>query len=272
MNQEVLRRIDRGGIKEPESIRELRAQVATIERGTVFGNRSFMVEKGILPLGLAEIDRVLPSGGLVCGAVHEVSGNAVGGFVAWLAGHLVRNLGGAVLWCVKPDSTSWPYGPGIAAFGLDAGRLIIVRGRHRMDMLWTMEESLRCPAFAAVIVECDYRIDLVASRRFQLAAEAGGTTGLILRQEEMASVAEQSGTKFPPSACMSRWQVDAISVDSWELNAESKAEQIDMGASGIETRWQVNLRRCRGGSGSGTWLVKHDEATGNLSLVDTSGN
>ena len=90
-------------------------------------------------------DQTLPAGGLACGAVHEASGSAVGGFAAWLAGRLVRQRGGAVLWCVKPGGTGQLYGPGLEAFGLDVGGLIIVRSRRRADMLWVMEESLRLP-------------------------------------------------------------------------------------------------------------------------------
>ncbi len=215
---------------------------------------------------------MLPEGGLVCGAVHEVSGNVASGFVVWLAGHFVRNLGGVVLFCAKQKSKSWLYGAGLSAFGLDAGRLIIIRSCYPMDMLWAMEESLRCPACAAVILECDDTIDLVVSRRFQLAAEAGGTTGLILQQGKLASVAGRNDTKLFPSACTSRWQVDAVPAAGLGVNSEPKIEQLDTGILSIGARWKVNLSRCRGGSGTGTWLVEHDESTGNLSLVDTFSN
>jgi len=254
MKQAVSCQINRTGTTEPEAMGALRAQVAAIERGAAVGDGSGVVEQAILPLGLAEIDRTLPAGGLACGAVHEASGSAVGGFAAWLAGRLVRHRVGAVLWCVKPGGTGGLYGPGLAAFGLDVGGLIIVCGRRCADMLWVLEESLRCPAFAAVIGECDEEINLAASRRLQLAAESGGTTGLILRRGEVATVADRTKPRLIPNACASRWQVDAAST------------------LGIGTRWQMSLKRCRGGFGSGTWLVEHDETTGDFALVATLGD
>lgn len=271
-----------GSIGE-EGIRSLRARVTAIERGAAYGDGSGRGEKAILPLGLAEIDQTLPAGGLACGEVHEVSGSAVGGFAAWLAGRLVRHAGGAVLWCVKPGSTSQLYGPGLAAFGLDVGRLVIVRSRRRADMLWAMEESLRCASFAAVIGECDDAINLTASRRLQLAAEAGGTTGFILRRggihrsginrvgvQRSSITAAGDDPKIISSACSSRWEIDACTGTS---NAGTSGTGISsMGTPSMGTRWQVSLKRCRGGFGTGTWLVEHDEATGDFSMVAAPGD
>ncbi len=272
MEQAVSCRIDCQGPSEPEAMRALRARVAAIERGSVCSDGSGMAEQDILPLGLAEIDQTLPAGGLACGAVHEAAGSAVGGFAAWLASRLVRHRGGAVLWCLKLGSTGQLYGPGLAAFGLDVGGLIIVRHRRRAEMLWVMEESLRCQAFAAVIGECDEEITLAASRRLQLAAESGGTTGLILRRGGIAMAAGRSGAKLIPSACASRWQVDAAIGWGSQEAIETEAGPFGMGTSRSGTRWQLSLQRCRGGFGTGTWLVEHDEATGDFSLVAAPGD
>jgi protein ImuA len=276
MEKAVFCRSGPEGPVEQEGIRVLRARVASIERSEAHGDGSGRGER--LPLGLAEIDRMLPAGGLACGAVHEASGSAVGGFAAWLAGRLVRHVGGAVLWCVKLGSAGQLYGPGLAAFGLDVGRLIIARSR-RVDMLWAMEESLRCSSFAAVIGECDDAINLTASRRLQLAAEAGGTTGLILRRGGlrqgglrrggMTAPSDRNKPKLIPNVCASRWQVDAAPAVGWGIHGgiEPEAGPSSMGTHAMGTRWQVSLKRCRGGFGTGTWLVEHDEATGDFSLV-----
>jgi protein ImuA len=265
---------------EREDVRSLRARVTAIERGAAYGDGTGREEKGILPLGLAEIDQTLPAGGLACGEVHEVSGSAVGGFAAWLAGRLVRHAGGAVLWCVKSGSTSQLYGPGLAAFGLDVGRLVIVRSRRRADMLWAMEESLHCSSFAAVIGECDDAINLTASRRLQLAAEAGGTTGFILRRggiqrgglRRSGITAGADNPKISPSACSSRWEIDACSGAPETPGIGTSGAGISPGTPGMGTRWQVSLKRCRGGFGTGTWLVEHDEATCDFSMVATPGD
>jgi protein ImuA len=75
-----------------------------------------------------------------------------------------------------------PYGPGLEAFGLAAERLLTVAVAHTRDLLWTMEEVLRCRAVAAVIGELRHgEIDMVAVRRLSLAASESGPLALLLR-------------------------------------------------------------------------------------------
>ena len=73
-------------------------------------------------------------------------------------------------WCRRQDGL---YGPGLAAFGLDPGRLIVVRARTDKDVFWAMEEGLRCSRLVAVVGEVG-ALDCSAGRRLQLAARAGG--------------------------------------------------------------------------------------------------
>ena len=74
------------------------------------------------------------------------------------------------------------YGPGLAAFGLDPARLILVRAARAAEALWALEEALKCRALAAAVCELwDARAyDLTASRRLALAARASGAPGLLL--------------------------------------------------------------------------------------------
>ncbi len=76
MEQAVSCRNDRRGTTEPEATRALRAQVAAIERGVAYGDGTGLAEPEILPLGLAEIDRTLPAGGLRlrCGRTGQEAG------------------------------------------------------------------------------------------------------------------------------------------------------------------------------------------------------
>src|SRR5438874_11402955 len=103
----------------------LRERVRQIERPA-------MMMHGVLPFGVAAIDRSLPGGGLARGALHEILG--VGGdeedgavaaaFAAGVLGRLVMAGDGLVLWCLpRPDL----YGPGLAVRGLDPGRAVLVR-------------------------------------------------------------------------------------------------------------------------------------------------
>jgi protein ImuA len=225
----------------PHTLSALRAAIARIERGGASA-----AQHGAVPLGLAAIDDALSGGGLAAGAVHEVMGSAAGGFAAMLAGRFA----GPVLWCVMEHARSELYGPGLAAFGLDTRRLVIARCPSRQDMLWAMEEGLRDPALAVVVGEPDRAIALTASRRLQLAAETGGTTGLVLRR------GAEDGA-LSPSAVFSRWRADSLPA-----------------LTALGPRWRLELLRCRGGIGDAdgdkVWIVDWCDATRDLSLVSGS--
>ncbi len=216
-----------------EVIAELRMRVAAIERDGVESRQP-------VSLGLAALDAALPEGGLSRGAVHEAMGNAATGFTAMVAGRLE----GPVLWCVDATDRAALYGPGLAAFGLHPARVIVVRCQGRTDLLWGMEEGLRTPALAAVIGEPSGAVNLTASRRLQLAAEAGGTLGVVLNVD--------GAGRFAANALESRWRIEAA-------------------ASGDVVRpcWQVILERCRGGTRGLSWMVERNEETGDFAVVAT---
>jgi protein ImuA len=74
------------------------------------------------------------------------------------------------------------HGPGLDAFGLAPEQLLTICAAHRRDLLWAMEEALRCRAVGAVIGELrQSEIDMVAMRRLSLAAGETGALALLLR-------------------------------------------------------------------------------------------
>ena len=91
----------------------------------------------------------------------------------------------AVVWIADDLSLAEhgaPYGPGLDATGLAPERLITIAAARGQDVLWAMEEALRCRAIGLVIGELRAReIDPVMTRRLSLAAAAGDTLGLLLR-------------------------------------------------------------------------------------------
>ncbi|MGH6915797.1 MAG: ImuA family protein, partial [Geminicoccales bacterium] len=141
----------------------LRARLARLDHGE-------RTRAPILPLGLAEVDRVLPGGGLARGCLHELCGEpdraAAAGFAAALLGRLSRE--GHTVWIGPRDDL---FAPGLSAQSLPPERLIVVRAGPRDARLWAFEEALRSPGLAAVLAEVD-RLTLTQSRRLQLAAEA----------------------------------------------------------------------------------------------------
>ncbi|MDA1099971.1 MAG: hypothetical protein O2967_13400 [Proteobacteria bacterium] len=210
-----------------------------------------------LTLGVPAIDRILPGGGLARGALHEVlGGNDPGGnngggngggaalaFTAVLAARRAALAGthgpgsGQVLWC---PSRRGLYGPGLAAFGLGPGQLILVHGRDDQQRLWAMEEGLKCTGLAMVVGEVG-RLDLGQSRRLQLAAEASGVTALLLPRKPAPG---PGGNDPGLSAGLTRWRITAAP------SAPTK------GYAGIGApRCRVELLRCKGGR-PGAWLLQ----------------
>ncbi len=154
---------------------ELRERVAHLDGSGVRARPS-------LPFGVEVIDRHLPGGGLLRGALHEVSGvgeDFTHGAAAalFIAGVLAR-LDGPVLWCLRRRDL---FAPGLANAGLDPDRVIYAEAGDAKNVLLAMEEGLRHAPLAGVVGEID-RIGLTASRRLNLAAEASGVAAFALKR------------------------------------------------------------------------------------------
>lgn len=190
----------------------------------------------VLSLGVAALDEALPWGGLPTGVLHEIVGRpgdaAAFGFAVRLLTRLIGKSRRSVLWCVGDEEAGTPYAPGLTQAGLPGESVIFARSRKPAELLWAMEEGLRSGAFAAVMGE-GVAPDLTATRRLQLAAEAGGTTALLALPYRLAGGV---------SAALTRWQVTSVPAEEDEA-----------------ARWQVELTRCRGGTG-GVWQVSCDAA------------
>lgn len=84
-----------------------------------------------------------------------------------------------------------PYPVGLAQFGLDPGKLIVVRAKKREEALWAAEQGLSARG-AIVICALAGRgkpLDLKATRRLLLIAERNGSRCLLVRQLAEASAA-----------------------------------------------------------------------------------
>ncbi len=202
-----------------------------------------------LPLGVPEIDRALPGGGLRTGCIHEVTGDeAATGFCAALLARAGSGgaaaappapaatsppivpgrgeRGGALLWLARGNDL---YAPGLVRYGIGAGRLLVVSGlRRQTDMLWAMEEALCCRAVAGVVAETG-GIDPAAGRRLMLAAEGTGVLGLMLARD---GGRRRGGVGV--RGAVSRWRVTAVPGGHGA-------------GGGPKTRWRVELLHCRGG-------------------------
>ena len=242
----------------------LREKVRRLERA----NSARQVGKAAVPTGLPAIDALLPEGGLLTGALHEVEAGpapsgrvaahdgAALGFAAHLLGRFAAAAPGTLLWCRRPSGVfdAPPYAPALSAW-FDPARLLVVTVRREEDLFWAMEEGLRCPGIAALLGEpahshAQRATDATAGRRLSLAAEKSGVPALLLRPQPAP----------PQSVCVTRWRV-----------ASAPSPEVP----GIETlgaaRWQVELRRNRFGTPPSeempSWLLEWNDETHCLAVV-----
>lgn len=211
---------------------------------------------GTLPFGDPAIDGHLPGGGLPLGTLHEVlpggddAGAAAAGtaFAAGLIGRLSAR--GPVFWIMPRDDL---YGPGLAPFGIDPDRLILVLARDDREMLAAMEDALRGEGTVAVLGEAG-RLGAIAGRRLKLACERSGATALLLRRSpDPGSGRGQPHRRGEPSAAATRWRI---------APALSMPTEPGVGPP----RWRVTLVHCRGGR-EGSWIMEAGDAPGHVRVV-----
>ncbi len=232
------------------------------------------------PLGLPALDVVL-GGGLAGAALHEIGAAqsrdepAASGFALALVARLCAQKDAAtgdimkkpldrpldrvpdILWISEAGSRREAgalYAPGLAALGLDPGRIVEVAARRPDEALWAFEAGLSCAGLTAVICQVrrpamrgpamrgvDKAFDLAATRRLSLKAREAGVCGLLVR------LAAPPG----PSAAQTRWRVVAASSRPFGGPAELfaggffAAEHFSGGIG--RTAWRLRLEKNRGG-------------------------
>lgn len=216
-------------------------------------------------LGLPALDAVL-GGGLARAALHEIGaaesrdGPAASGFALALvarlcaqkdaaagqaAGQIMKKPPGKppdrvpdILWISEAGSRREAgalYAPGLAALGLDPGRIVEVAARRPGEALWAFEAGLACTGLTAVICQVcrpamrgpGKAFDLAAARRLSLKARQSGVCGLLVR------LAAPPG----PSAAQTRWRAVAA------LSGPAGLFSSDIG----RTAWRLRLEKNRGG-------------------------
>jgi protein ImuA len=199
------------------------------------------------PLGtiiLPSIEASFPNSVFPTGAIHEFINEvpehaaASGGFIAGLLKSLMLN-GGSCLW-ISASRTLFP--PALKLFGVAPDRIIFIDLKKEKDVLWAMEEALKCEGLAAVIGEVS-EINLSQSRRLQLTVEKSGVTGLLIRNNIQ---------KIATSACVARWQIKPL------------ISELEDGMPGVGfPRWKVELLKVKNGS-LGSWDIEWSDNKFNL--------
>ena len=186
-------------------------------------------------LGLGPVQAAFPNGCFPVGAVHEFLSAShehlasTTGFVAGLLSSLMRN-GGTSLW-ISSSRTLFP--PALKAFDIEPDKIIFIDLQKEKEVLWAMEEALKCDGLAAVVGEVR-EISFVTSRRLQLAVEQSQVTGFILRHDSL---------NVNTIASVSRWHITPL-----------PSELEDLPGVGFP-RWKVELLKIRNGK-PGSWNMQ----------------
>ncbi|MEV4607397.1 damage-inducible mutagenesis protein [Neorhizobium sp. LMR1-1-1.1] len=211
---------------------------------------------GCLPFGIAEIDAILPGGGLANGALHEFagggSGTVDGAAAALFAAGIAARTKGPVVWCLtRPDL----FFPALAQVGLHPKRVIFVESDREEDVAANMEEALSYGGLGAVVGEM-VRLPMVVSRRLQLVAERTGTIALAVRRWRRQTEANDFGQ---PTASTTRWRVSVL-----------PSQELPVPGIG-RPQWFLELMRSRAGECAEFYVGACDDK-GRIHLSSGSGH
>src|SRR5438874_6936187 len=169
---------------------------------------------GLISTGWDALDQLLPHAGLESGKLVEWLADGAGcGAVTLSLSVAARALeqGGA---CMVIDPGQKFYPPAAAELGIPLERMIVVRPSGPRLTLWAWEQALRFRGVAVTLGEMGPLSDR-PFRRLQLAAEAGGGLGFLVRpaacRAEPSWAAVRLAVSAQPSGDLTRrWRVEAV--------------------------------------------------------------
>ncbi|HVM87937.1 MAG TPA: hypothetical protein VMT76_07090 [Puia sp.] len=188
-----------------------------------------------IDLGLGAINYAFPGSIFPLSAVHEFIGTcaedlaATSAFISCLVSSLIKN-GSVAVW-ISSSATIFP--PALKPLGISPDKIIFIHSKSQKEVLWIIEEALKCEGLAAVIAEVK-ELGFTESRRLQLAVEKSHVTGFVIR----------SGFSKPGiNACVSRWRI----------TAHPSVAGDDLPGIGFPA-WKIELLKIRNGK-PGNWNV-----------------
>ena len=208
-------------------------------------------------IGLGPINHAFPNAVFPLGAIHEFichsaeSATVSSGFIAGILSALMQYCGA----CIWISSSKKIFPAALNLFGIEPNKIIFVEAEKEKDVLWILEETLKCEGLAAVVGEVR-ELSFTSSRRFQLAIEQSRVTGFILSNNchllnTTASIARWKISPLPsslpgdmPGVGFPRWRVELLKVrngktGSWEVEWVNKSfRHIYQVATIIETQEQ----------------------------------
>lgn len=204
--------------------------------------------------------RQAAAGGIAAGATvsgETVSGGKAPGNAA--AGAFTMRT------VVVMDRAKQFYPPAALAWKMDPGQLLIIRPTTAADTIWALDQTLRCPAVAAVWAPLE-RIAPRDFRRLQLAAEQGNTLGLLLRPATVRGEPTWSDLQLLvepiSSPAPNQTHVSLFGPSSTHFPRAVPCRRPS--ESSVASRWRVQLLRCRSGTAGKTIVLEMDAQTGTI--------
>lgn len=182
---------------------DLSARIRQLERARVRSVRNVPVSSS----PAVGLNRLLPDVMSLRGGLIEWLSDAKGAGGTSLAVLASQSAVENELW-VFVDGQQQLHAAGFASLSLDLRRMVLVKPERPNDVLWAVEQALRTRGVGVVLCEVD-RLSSAAFRRLQLAAETGGSLGILLRPErvrhqpswaEYRLLVRPLATAGPPSA------------------------------------------------------------------------
>ncbi|KGE12269.1 hypothetical protein DI53_3919 [Sphingobacterium deserti] len=211
------------------------AKVANLQRQILAWQGYKDKDESSQSLGLGALEHAFPGQTFPLSCIHEFIADkyedeaATSGFIGGLLATLL-NKGGVCIWI---GSTQQLFAPALKAFGVHPDQVIFICMKREKDILWALEETLKCVEIQVVVAEIK-DLDFIQSRRLQLAVEKSKVTGLILR----TAIRQQMTT-----ACAARWHVRPL------------PSMVVDGLPGVGfPLWAIHLLKVRNGN-PGYWEV-----------------
>jgi protein ImuA len=180
----------------------------------------------MIPTMLPDFATIFP---LRPGRVHEACGPGAAAFAVMAAGQ------GRAIWIRPAWQKEGLYPVGILSVS-EPCQMLIARTEHEVDSLAVAEEALRDGALSFVLIEITRPLDLREGRRLQLAAKAGGTTGLCLIPEGMGSNAAETRWRVRPvfddereDSTLMRWEIiknKSGTIGAWNVRWSQEARRV----------------------------------------------
>lgn len=213
-------------LKKPAILAELQTDILRLQGFKTSNNAATDIDLGPLK-------NAFPQNSFPLGAVHEFLSmnpeemSATCGFISALLSS-VMSKGGITFW-ISTSRTLFP--PALVQFALEAERFVFIDVRKEKDVLWAVDEALKCSAISAVVGEVG-GLSLTESRRLQLAVEQSQVTGFVLRKNYRNT---------NNTACFTRWKISSLPSEPVD----------DLPGIGFP-KWRVELLKFRNGK-TGIW-------------------